>query len=173
MNERVEEIYVQMFAPKAIPASVQTVFDRANKLSGRIDAPMRPMDLVIIATIATLQPAVTMTAKADSQEPIVAEGFIEMAEPDADEDDTEAQVAAEDENEEDGPSATFSTSHGPAGVMDAPSRPSKDAKTKTVYMMQKMSATELKVHAREVYGFKTGRRSKKDIIKALKDREPL
>jgi hypothetical protein len=57
--------------------------------------------------------------------------------------------------------------------MDAPATPSKERRARSSYLMQKMTVPELKVHARTVYGFKPGTRKKKEIIKALKNMEPL
>jgi len=167
MNERVEEIYNQMFAPEPIPTAVVKTFEKVKKFGDRLDSPpMRPLDLALIAAIATNQ----KPREVGTYEP---EEEIDTTEPDPDEDDMEAKADAEDETDPKGTSQPQNPSHGPTGRMDAPAKPSKNGKVKSAYMMRKMSLPELRVHAKEMYGFKVGNRKKSQIINELVKRDPL
>jgi hypothetical protein len=156
-----------MFAPDPIPASVVQAFDKANKYRSRVSAGgMRPMDLAIIAAIGMSQPEPTVESIAVPAAVSQAEPVIDPTEPDADVPDPAPQASPETQT-------MPAPSSGPTGVMDAPATPSKERRARSAYLMQKMTVPELKVHARAVYGFKPGTRKKKDIIKALKNMEPL
>lgn len=168
MNDRVEEIFKQMFAPKAIPFSVRNLFEQANFLGSRIDATaMRPIDLAIIGAIgtATTQMAtglerVAIGALVDAGMPITA--------PDVSE---EPQTPSEGDNDT---SLTEATITGPTGPMDVPSKPDKKRRGLGVIKLQKMTVKELRVHALEFYGYKVPLQHRKpEIIAILGSKEPI
>ena len=67
MNDRVEEVYTQMFAPQPIPQSVREMYERAVFLANRIDCQLTMGALVLIAASAT------KTAATSVSKPIVPE----------------------------------------------------------------------------------------------------
>ena len=74
MNDKVEEIYTQMFAPNPIPQSVIDLYERFVFLGNRIDVPNVNLGaLVIIAALAT------KSAKSSVSDPIEPEE-VDMAE---------------------------------------------------------------------------------------------
>ncbi|MBE3088315.1 MAG: hypothetical protein IMZ61_13880 [Planctomycetes bacterium] len=61
MNDRVEEIYTQMFAPQPIPQSVREMYDRTVFLANRIDCQLTMGALVLIAATATKTSATSVS----------------------------------------------------------------------------------------------------------------
>jgi hypothetical protein len=175
MNERVEEVYEQMFAPKPVPASVRTLFDKANHLASRVDAQtMKLTDLAIIGAVAVMPQvgiATTGGAIEPPKEPIDEDGSIDTTE------DTVApsQGATAPPVDEVPVAGTARPSQGPTGPMDAPAQPpTPKTKSLTTKQMQKMTRPELIVHAKEAYGFSPPQQYRKpQIIAILKTRDPL
>jgi hypothetical protein len=129
MNENVETIFAQMFAPQPIPQQVINLFDRANLLASRIDAQqMRAADLALIGAIGSIEEAVEQFKTPVSQ-------TVDTSEPEPD----------------DGPPVPDALPQGQPGQMDAPGRPTQITSL-TRQQMQKMTAPELRAHAREFYG---------------------
>lgn len=171
MNDKVEEIYEQMFAPNPIPDCVRAAFESVNKHASRVDAGlMRPLDLAIIASIGLSGAMPTTVAVA--YPPQEHDGLIDTVEGDEEQPVPAPTRFTEPLKDADRTSEPVLTSHGPTGPMDAPSKPVKKGTSK--YAMQKMSLHELRVHAREFYGYKPKlSMGKGKLIKALAEREPL
>jgi len=170
MNDRVEEIYEQMFAPDPIPDCVRSAFETVNRYASRIDAGMmRPVDLAIIAAMGLGEtvPATAPVASAPPQH----DGLIDTGEEGTVPEPT--QAAGQQTPAGDTSGATL-PSHGPTGPMDAPAKPSEKRRGLSQYAMQRMSITELRAHAKEFYGFHPKlKMGKIKLIQALKEKEPL
>lgn len=168
MNDKVEEIYEQMFSPEPIPDCVRTAFETVNKFASRIDAGMmRPVDLAIIAAMGLGEsaPATVTIPSAPPQH----EGLIDTGEEGLVPEPTLAAGEPIPAGDTSGPTLP---AHGPTGPMDAPAKPSKKGTSK--YAMQRMSITELRAHAREFYGYHPKLSlGKMKLIKILSEREPL
>lgn len=173
MNDKVEEIYEQMFAPEPIPDCVRTAFETVNRYASRIDAGMmRPVDLAIIAAMGLGESAPAMVTI--PSEPPQHEGLIDTVEGD---DDTQVPASTRFPGAltplGEASEATL-PSHGPTGPMDAPAKPSEKRRGLSQYAMQRMSITELRAHAKEFYGFHPKlKMGKMKLIAALKEKEPL
>lgn len=180
MNEQVEEIYTQMFAPEPIPKAVKVAFDRTNFLANRIDAQLfRGTELAIIAGAATQsmptpKPKAAQVTSEDvpidtSEVPPGGAPSVEITEPapDATPEQSEADRMAEQKPVE-------IPTTGRTGPMDAPPRPDKKRRGLAATKMLKLTTKELKVHAEQVYGWKPPTSYKKpEIIAVLKTKEPI
>jgi hypothetical protein len=151
MNENVEAIYTQMFAPNPIPDEVKEMFDRVNFLASRIDAQaMRPTELAMIAAVAI---STKITPKYAGPKPAPALTV-----------DTTEQEPEPEETEQPARAPTTLT-----GPMDAPSKPRKDA-GKTIVELQSMEARELRAHVKEFYEVDVpDTYSKKQCFKLMSD----
>jgi hypothetical protein len=170
-----------MFAPEPIPQCVVEFFDRANFLVNRIDQQFRTADLAIIATFA-------LALNAQTQEPAAPEkpklpDRIDMreekhetlpAQPDSiavpvPETPVETQTQAEPGSE----GKEFVPA--PTGVMDSPAKPSKNfSRGMSEIRMQKMTAAELRAHAKEFYNIECPPTwGKKKMIIAMQVNRPI
>jgi len=176
MNEQVEMIYEQMFAPQPIPQSVKTLFDRTNFFLNRIDGQMRTGNLALIAALATVgkvptveQPEAGGTEIVDTSEigeisPVQPNVSLYVNNP------TEKTIKPMN-------SSVPQTSVGPTGLMDAPNTPDVGRQAKRIELLQGMSKQELYAHAEEFYGLKAnafvgkkkGRPSRAEMNKVRKD----
>ena len=53
MNEQVETIYAQMFAPEPVPQKVKDLFEKVNFYLNRIDSPqLHPRELAILPSFS-------------------------------------------------------------------------------------------------------------------------
>ena len=160
MNETVESIFAQMFAPNEIPQSVVELFDKANFFVSRIDAPaMRVPLMAVIAAIATTRgsnvqgplPKAKLPDEIDTSEqaePVKVERTL------PDEIATTEPVQAP-ETVVTGQSATEppTTAPGvPTGPMDAPATILKAPKT--ALCLAQMTKDELREHANQVLGYR-------------------
>ena len=133
MNDNIEAVFSQMFAPQPIPTGVAEAYKRAQFYASRIDAPlMRPMDLVLIATNATTSETPPATK---APLPLVI---------DTSEDEIDETESVQPEAVSDPPQAI-------GGIMDAPATPGQEKGAKKDLQLQSMSATELQAHLRDCY----------------------
>lgn len=173
MNDKVEEIYEQMFSPEPIPDCVRTMFETVNRYASRIDAGMmRPVDLAIIAAMG-LSGSMPATV-ALSYPPQEHEGLIDTVEGDEESPVPSPTRFAGPQTPAGDTSEATPPSHGPTGPMDAPARPSEKRKGLSGYAMQRMTLSELRAHSKEFYGFHPPlKMGKIKLIKALKEKQPL
>ena len=174
MNDRVEEIYTQMFAPQPIPQSVLELFDRTNFLANRIDCQLTVGALVLIAALAT-KSAATAVSKLVEPEVVDTNEVNETLKPQTDvvtsnDTDVAPQTAAETTNQ-------AAALLGPLGPMDAPQgEATESGKNSLAASLNLMSKAELTTHAKDVcgitsnqlYGVKQGRVSKRIIQRTSK-----
>ena len=169
MNDRVEEIYTQMFAPQPIPQSVQELYKRTHFLANRIDCQLTVGALVLVAALATKSAVASVSKPAEPEvvdtnevnetltaQPDVAASNVTVATP---------QTAAEMTNQ-------AAALLGPLGPMDAPQgEATESGKNSLTASLNLMSKAELTTHAKDVcgitsnqlYGVKQGRVSKRII----------
>jgi hypothetical protein len=143
MNETVESIFGQMFAPNEIPQQVVDLYARTKFFLNRIDVPDIPTGILpIIAAVATSQPAQQVE--------------IPNAKLPATIDTTEDQPIAETEPAQ--PSGTQVQTGppvpggAPTGPMDAPATALKNPATETALM--RMTKAELRAHCRDVLKYR-------------------
>jgi hypothetical protein len=151
MNEQVETIYTQMFAPNPIPQQVIDLFDRINFCCSRIDAPnaMRATQLAIIGGIGAF-----LAAKGEPLPPQMPKPteLIDTTEPPTR---TTTQVAP--------PADTTSQNRAPTGPMDAPARPTNKPEV-TAAALATMAPAELREHARQCFGVELNKHYGKALL---------
>ena len=147
MNDTVESIYEQMFAPNEIPQEVVELYDRTKFFADRIDQPqMHSSMLALIGAVATMG-----KVKINKPKP-QTEMLIDTSE---DEKDTETG-SSEEIDEKDTETASEPTlepgyNSTPTGPMDAPAQPENLNPGRTESYLQRLTATELRAHAKEFY----------------------
>jgi hypothetical protein len=153
MNETVESIFTQMFAPAEIPQKVKDLYEKVRFYSDRIDQPiMRPLDLVLIAAMATQ----TNTNLIPQQEKIIAP-LVDTSEPE--------QIT---ETKSDAKLETLETP-APLGVMDVPAvnKPPSEVE------LQRLTYPELRIYCRDTLGWNPPFQTKADMIKKVVSGEYL
>jgi len=186
MNEQIQAIYIQMFAPDPIPEAVKEAFKRTAFLANRIDATMfRPTELAVIAGAAIQGTMAPQKAKeVSANKPIDTSGPpVDTWEPPAPDDASATVTTAAPEPPVAGqtpeikvetPTEPETPAAGRTGIMDAPPRPDKKRRGLAATKMQKLTIPELRVHAEQVYGWKAPTQYKKpEIIAVLQSKEPL
>lgn len=152
MNETVESIFTQMFAPAEIPQEVKTLYEKVRFYSDRIDQPiMRPLDLVLIAAMAT--PANTNLIP--QKEKVIPPVAVDTSEP-------VTETSSDAKNE------TLETS-APLGPMDVPAvnKPPSEVE------LQRLTYQELRIYCRDTLGWNPKFMSKADMIKLVVSGEYL
>lgn len=151
MNETVESIFTQMFAPAEIPLEVKVLYEKVRFYSDRIDQPiMRPLDLVLIAAMAT---SGKMTIQPEPKKTIPV--TVNTTEPEA-----------EEQTEQDTQAAPLPP---PLGVMDVPAvnKPPSEVE------LQRLTYPELRIYCRDTLGWNPKFMSKADMIKMVVSGEYL
>jgi hypothetical protein len=169
MNEQVEAIFTQIFAPEPIPESAIALFEKMLKFGSRIDRKqMRPEDLCLIAAISEMfRPDLGETTTLSAQ-PYAVSVTSSGALIDASEDEPETQTPPKTTNEAQKPVIAS------GGPMDAPKKPLKKIKAMTVGNMQKMVRKELIAHSKEFYGYDMPKNySHKQMVAVLRSKEPI
>jgi hypothetical protein len=171
MNEKVEEIYTQMFAPQEIPQAVRDLYARAQRFADRIDSPQMPVSmLVTIAACATVTAKSAKPAKVDIDE--VGETI--PVQPDSYASNEAPEPSAERSNDEVDPNAPPEGGAAATGPMDVPAVHHKGDELKMVKDLMRMTKDELRAHAKEFYGYRPRLNySKNKIIEMLKLRKPI
>jgi hypothetical protein len=152
MNETVESIFTQMFAPAEIPQEVKTLYEKVRFYADRIDQPiMRPLDLVLIAAMAT-------PAKTDlepKQEKVIPPA-VDTSEPEQTEEATQAKTE------------TVETL-APLGPMDVPAvvKPPQEIE------LQRLTYHELRTYCRDSLGWNPKFMTKADLINMVVSGEYL
>lgn len=162
MNDQVETIYKQMFAPHPIPQSVLDLYKRAKFLADRIDNPNITVGgLVLIAATATGSAKTSVSNTPEEIDETLT------TQTDADVHDTAPQTAAETL------SATGAMD-APLGKMDAPTKPETDLQRgMSIKRLMKLTAPELRAHAKEFYGLDAKKTwGKKKIAHAIHTMSP-
>ena len=169
MNDTVEAIYTQMFAPSPIPQSVINLYDRTCFLANRIDSPNIPISgLIIIAACAT------KGIKTSVSEPVIPE-MVDMTETVPFQKDIGLETEPEKQTPPQRPDSSAGDEHGPMGVMDAPPGPEPQMQRGMSYKrLMKLSKDELRAHAKEFYGVEPKPSwGKKKIANTLKAMRPI
>lgn len=158
MNQTVENIFAEMFAPNAIPIEVIELYDKVNFFVARMGlGGMKRSDLCMIAAIALSRPPVRSSADkdidghelVDTSEDTDIKNPVEPVEM-YDEDDGDD----EDEGNPPTPVDDLPPAPPPSGKMDAPKAPDpgKKRKAKIELLLMKMTNDELFTHAKDVCG---------------------
>jgi len=144
MNETVEAIFTQMFAPQPVPDEVKQLYERAKKLADRIDQMnMRPLDFAIMAAVAiSFRKSVMETTTTKTS------GIVDTSE----EDETETG-SVEDENDQ--PQTRTGT-----GPMDAPALRKKPERA----VLETLTNNELRTYCEEEFKWKPPFMKKSKII---------
>lgn len=144
MNETVEAIFAQMFAPQPVPEEVKQIYERTKKLADRIDQMnMRPLDFALMAGIAiTFRKSVMETPTTKTP------GIVDTSE----EQETETG-SDEDENDQ----TQIRTATGP---MDAPALKKKPERA----VLETLSANELRTYCKEEFQWSPPFMAKKKLI---------
>lgn len=168
MNERVTEIYTQMFAPQPIPQSVKEMYERTVFFANRIDATMfKPTELAIIAGAATQGKMEVQKAAA-----VAANEPVDTSEPSPPTVPPPTAPAPAPETPVDG--QTPEPEPKTPGIMDARHKPDRKRRGLAATKMLKLTVKELRVHAKENYGWTPPTQYKKpEIIAVLQHKEPL
>jgi hypothetical protein len=171
MNEKVEEIYTQMFAPQEIPQAVRDMYARAQRFADRIDSPQMPVSmLVTIAACATVTGKSAKPAKVDIDE--VSETV--PAQPDSYASNEAPEPSNERSKDEVDPNAPPEGGKPATGPMDVPAVHHKGDELKMLRDLMRMTKAELRAHAKEFYGYRPRLNySKNKIIEMLKLRKPI
>lgn len=166
MNDNVESIYTQMFAPNPIPKSVRELFDKTNFYASRVDAQqMTPPFLALIAAVATATPVKIATEKPETR-PVVDTSESKggdknsyyrnrITEPDGTATvmgSPAPQTSAETQTPAERPDAAPQPMSGPTGPMDAPSANPIIDKGELAKSLSPMTKKELIAHAMDVCG---------------------
>lgn len=176
MNDRVEEIYTQMFAPQPIPKSVREMYDRAVFLANRIDCQLTVGALVMLAASAT-KSATTSVSKPIEPEAVdihkVGETIPAQPELATDAPTEPPQPPPEQQTGEADPNGPETPAHALTGPMDAPEGPTTEhGRNSLEIALNGMSKDELIAHAKDVCGMsmkkiigrtKKGKVTKSDI----------
>lgn len=147
MNEQVETIYTQMFAPEPIPQSVREMYDRAKFLADRVDSPNISVGgLILIAVTAT------KSAKKPVGRPR------KISEVDTDEVgetlpvQTYTDTQAADAQKPAEPQTATGSMDAPLGKMDVPAPPETALQRgMSVRRLNLLTRPELRAHAKEFY----------------------
>jgi len=152
MNETVESIFTQMFAPTPIPQEVKTLYEKVRFYSDRIDQPiMRPLDLVLIAAmVGNLKTSIVIPAD---------KKLIDVA-VDTSESETETASEAKTETVE---------IPAPLGVMDVPAIPKPSSEVE----LQRLTYQELRAYCRDSLGWNPKFMTKADLINMVVSGEYL
>ncbi len=147
MNDKVQEIFTQMFAPHEIPQPVIDMYNRTKFLADRVDAPIIPISgLVLIAATATktaamsaskpIEPAevdtkeVSETLPTEGGDVLIVNKVIPAPEPPVE------------------PTSAAGAMNGPLGEMDAPEGATTEAgKASLAATLVLMTKEELIEHA--------------------------
>jgi len=158
MNQTVENIFADMFAPKAIPIEVINLFDKVNYFVQKSGLPgLRRIDMCIIAGLALdrgvkLQERETrdldgseIVDTSDTEEPDSPVENVEMYVDDATE---------QDEIEAFDPTAELPPPPEEGAKMDAPKAPDPQNKRKAniEVLLERMTTPELLSHAKDICG---------------------
>ncbi|MHC4625069.1 MAG: hypothetical protein ACYS4W_14340 [Planctomycetota bacterium] len=172
MNDSIRDLYTQMFAPQPIPQSVLDLYERTKHLSDRITAPVLPVYvLVLIAATAT------KSVKTSISDPIVPEALEkpkieETLPPQLDFVATDVTPEPFQKPAEDDKTAQDYVPT-PTGPMDAPAKPDPKKGMGRVRLMR-LSAVELRVHAKEFYGIEAKKYwTKKKLVDLLHASRPI
>ena len=150
MNETVESIFTQMFAPASIPQEVKALYEKVRFYSDRIDQPiMRPLDLVLIAAMATSGKEIAIPEKKKTIAPVV--------------DTSEPEQITETASQ-----ATVETP-APLGVMDVPAI----QKPPTEMELQRLTYQELRAFCRDSLGWNPKIMTKVSLINMVVSGEYL
>lgn len=181
MNQTVENIYAEMFAPKAIPIEVIMLYDKVNFFVKKTGLPgMRKIDMCIIAGLA-LHRGVKLQENErrdlDGQEIIDTSDADETANPVE-----RAEMIVDDDESSFEPTPLDDLPAPPdeGGRMDAPKAPDPNNKRKASIekLLEKMTRDELLAHAtgvckitaNKLVGRQRGRVSKPEIDKVSKQK---
>lgn len=170
MNENIEEIYTQMFAPQPIPQAVKELYARAQHFADRIDSPQMPMSmLVTIAAIATVtgktNPVKVDIDEVDDTIPVQPDSYASNEATDALPEPSNVEVDTDDALESSGVAT---------GPMDVPAVVHQGDDARRYKDLIRMSAGDLRAHAREFYGYRPRLNYKKSrIIDELMKRKPI
>jgi len=177
MNDTVESIYTQMFAPQPIPQAVIDLFDKTNFFASRIYAQqMTPAFLALLAAVATtgtvtfapVKPTIPsqINTNEDVSETLQVQQAVTFVH------DTPTQTAVETITGEQRPDAPPETTHGLTGPMDAPEGGTHRGIDEVA--LYKLSVPELKAHAKEFYGYEAPKQfGHKKIIPIIKAMKPI
>lgn len=166
MNDEVEEKFLQMFAPNEIPVAVIELYQRVQFFVSRLDLPgMKLSQLCLIAAVATGGAPQAVPAKPPTDEDV------DTSEPDADVADPEPQTPVA---EQPAPEQAVGGDQAPAatGPMDAPATVKYLSVREKRLHLHKLELPELRVHAKEFYGFDGKNLNKRTIIDALMKQAP-
>lgn len=170
MNDRVQDIFTQMFAPSKIPQSVIDMYDRTKFLADKVDAPIIPVSgLVLIAASATknattsvskpIEPAEVDTKEVSETLPVQTDEGIQ---------DEALETPVE-------PTSGGEPMDAPRGKMDAPTTPVPELQRgMSRKRLMKLEKAELVAHVKEFYNFEIRKTwSKKKIVSAIELNKPV
>lgn len=170
MNDQVEAIFTQMFAPGKIPQSVVDMYDRTKFLADKVDAPIIPVSgLVLIAASATKTAVTSLSKPIDPAEVDTKEVSETLpVQPDEDVQSTAPETPVE-QTSSDGPMDA------PRGAMDAPTTPEPELQRgMSEKRLMMLTAAELRAHALEFYGLKAKATwGKKKIVHTIQEMNPI
>ena len=153
MNETVESIFTQMFAPVPIPQEVKTLYEKVKFYSDRITQPeMRPLDLVLIASMATNGKDIAIPEQKKTIAPVV----------DTSEPEQITETASEAKTE------TIEIS-APLGVMDVPAVPKPPSEVE----LQRLTYHELRAFCKDSLGWNPRFMKKAEMIQLIVSGEYL
>lgn len=169
MNQTVEAIYAEMFAPHAIPIEVINLYDKINFFVKKEGLPgMRKFDMCMIAGIALNKPVkLTEKTKRDEQDIVdTSEDF------DIDNPVESAQMIIDDETStfEDSPTDDLPAPPDNGKKMDAPKAPDPNNKRKgnLETLLGRMTKDELLAHATGICGVSVNKLAGRQRGKASK-----
>lgn len=165
MNDTVESIYAQMFAPNPIPQKVVELFDKTNFYASRIDAPkMHPAMLALIAAIAQdgkpIKKPTQVPKEIDTTEETASDENEDMAE-------NETRTASE-------PPLEPGFNSTPTGPMDAPAKPETLNIGRQQEALMRLSVPELRAHSKDFYRWNPPPRlAKEKIVEGILKKQPV
>ncbi|MCJ7829006.1 MAG: hypothetical protein MUP81_04620 [Dehalococcoidia bacterium] len=170
MNENIEEIYTQMFAPQPIPQAVKELYARAQHFADRIDSPQMPMSmLVTIAACATVtgktKPVNVDIDEVDETIPV---------QPDSYASNEATGTPPVPSNGETDTNDALESSGVATGPMDVPAVVHQGDDARRYNDLIRMTVLELREHAKEFYGYRPRLGYKKPkIIDLIMHRKPI
>lgn len=173
MNDKVETIYTQMFAPHPIPQSVLDLYARAKFLADRIDNPNISVGgLVLIAAIATKSAKSSISKPIEPAE-IDTDTVSETLSVKQDAVTTGATVLAPQTPPEQTPAPR--TMDAPLGLMDAPATPEPALQRgMSEKRLMLLTPPELRAHAKEFYDLDAKKNwGKRKIVHVIHAMSPI
>jgi hypothetical protein len=171
MNQAVENIYAEMFAPHAIPIEVITLYDKVNYFVKKEGLPgMRKFDMCMIAGIALNKP---VKRDENTKQDLDGHEIVDTSEDfDIDNPIENAEMIVDDAESSFEPTPLDDLPAPPdeGGKMDAPKAPDPNQKRKghIEALLSKMTKDELLAHATDICGVSVNKLAGRQRGKASK-----